>query len=182
MKYLPILLALGLLTPPALSTAHDGCEEASILNNVDIDADSGYVLISKKDNGDDVVMISGDYTLTINDVTVRTSKKQKRILRDYYDLAQAIEQQGKLMGARGAELGGMAEGIALTALLQLAESFTGVQYIEEDTASDTQQEVEEISADLEEMGAELKDLIKELEATHLKLKAKIRAIRDLDWF
>jgi hypothetical protein len=181
MKLFTVMLASCLLGFAPASAAHEDEEGSSILDNVSIDVVDDQVVITDRNNDGNFIIISADYELTIRDDPVSTGRKQKKTLEEYYCLALEIDRLGLIIADKAAELGSMAEGIALYALLQLAESFTGRDYTEGDDAFDHEQVVGELEEGMESVAEEFGELIEQLEAAHERLKVRIPALHELDW-
>lgn len=181
MKSLPIIPALFLSGFVAFTFALDHDEGSSVLDNVNIDVVGDQVVITDRDNEENFITISAEYELAIHDEPVKTSKKQQKILEEYYSLALDIDRLGKIIAEKGAELGSMAEGIALYALLKLAESFTGSDYIEGDEEFQHELEIDSLGDDINLVAEEFRELLENLEALHERMTSKISQLRALDW-
>lgn len=179
MKSFPILLISCILGFSSHIVAHEG---STILDSVSINVEDNQVVLTDRNNAENFITISTSYELTIRDNPVKTNKKQKKLLEEYYLIVLDIDRTGEQLAEKAKELGSKANRIALYALLQLAESFTDRDYIEGDDDIHLDNIDGELGDDLKILGEDLEKLIKKLEATHKNLKTKISPLDDLDWF
>lgn len=142
------------------------------------------VFITHRHCDDDVVEITSDGILYVNERIVRTDDDQQERIREYYQLAEAVFHDAIRIGAEGAHVGlhGAKLGIQATAgvfRLLLPD------YDSEDFERDMEREkskLETKAKELEEKADQIERDVDCLESLHQELKKSIPELEGLDWF
>ena len=133
---------------------------------------------------DQVVTISKQGELFINEEKIRTSRKEKKMLIEYHELANAsfesaekIADEGIKIGMKGAELGIKA---ATGVFKILLPGYTSKDF--ERDMEKAAEKVEERANKLEEKADKLEVMMDHLEDLHAELRENITELHELDWF
>ncbi|RQW03943.1 hypothetical protein EH222_11860 [candidate division KSB1 bacterium] len=130
------------------------------------------------------VTISPEGDLFIDDDKIRTSKKEKELLVEYYELANAafesaekLGEEGVKIGVRGAELGIKA---ATGVFKILLPGYTTKDFEKE--MEEAAEKVEKKAEKLEIKADKLEKMLDHLEDIHDELRDSIEELDDLGWF
>lgn len=154
------------------------------LDHVDVDFDNDDLVLQDQEGDYNTVKITREYELYINEEYIRTNKKQKKILREYYRHFAKIVHEAEKIGIEGAKLGvkGAAIGIeAATGVLEVIFTDYDAEELEK-RLEEKAERLETKAEKLEDKAHYLEDLADELEDIHFKLKDSIDELRHLDWF
>lgn len=181
---LPLLFLL-VAASGAKNTYHSSCTGVIVGDrDFNLKIDDGTVII-KQDNGrdEDVVEITEDYELFINDREVRLTPEQRRYVKDFHGQVFDIIDEGKALGLEGAKLGLGGVEVAFTALAGVVKMI-GPDYDEDDLEREVEAKadileakadileeradaIEDMADDLEDIFYDMEDAIPELEKLHL---------------
>ncbi len=184
LSLLALVLALSMILT-AGADAHRVCrhDDDWTFNHKSIGFEDGTLVIEHEDE-DWVVEIAGDYKLYVNGERVKTSRKQKKLLRSYYrdyedieELAEEIGEEGARIGLAGAKLGASAVACAVKLLLEDYDSDDMEDEIEIRT-----EDLEKMAHKLEKKADKIEDMADDLERTHKKLRRSIPELGDLEDF
>jgi len=152
-------------------------------NNFEIDIDDGTVIIISHRHGSDVVEITEDYELYINDRHIKTNSDQKQLLGEFHSKTLVMVEEAKEIGLEGAEIGIKGAKIGMKAIGGVFKLFLS-EYDAEDLEEELEWEAEQLEAEaekLEEQAEELEDLAEDLEDLADELVLNIPELDDLDW-
>jgi hypothetical protein len=174
----PIVLALAVAGPVWAGNIHIDHDGLSL------DFEGDTLVVEGGGRHGDTVEISADFELTVNGREVDTDRKDRRLLKAYYEQAEEIEEVAMQLGMEGARIGikGAAIGIgALGKVLRLLSS----DYDTEDLEAEIEAEAEAIELEaegIEEAAEVLEDWVDDLEDIGDELQDRIPELDDLDWF
>jgi hypothetical protein len=192
MKLSLFVLLTALLAFSSLSAAHDwkdDCDrddhESGLYSDCDVDWDEedGTLTLTSEEDEDETVVITKEYKLIVNGEEVKTSRKQKGLVRDYYKGIRKLHRLAAEIGAEGAELGAKGGKIAELALKNICK-LLGDEKDQEEYESVIEREAEKLEAEaekLEEKAEVLEEIAEKLEGLHYEMKDSIPELRDLDW-
>jgi len=154
------------------------------LDHIDIDIENGTLIITNKNNKNDVVEITEDYDLYVNGKYISTDYRQNVLLKDYYnqfmdiiDYAKELGREGAKVGVEGAKIGLKAAAGILKVIFTKYEAEEFEEYIEEEA-----EELEDRAEALREKAEEIEEMAEDFEDLHQELKEDIPELRRLDWF
>jgi len=141
-------------------------------------------IIIENEEFDELVTISQEGELFIDEEKIRTSRKEKELLVEYHELATAafesaekIAEEGVKIGMKGAELGIKAATGVFKILLP--------GYTSEDFEQDMEKAAEKVEKKAERLEAKadkLEKMMDHLEDIHDELRDRIDELEDLGWF
>jgi len=181
-----IVLALALsMIFTAGADAHRVCrhDDDWTFNHKSIGFEYGTLVI-EHEHEDWIVEITEDYKLYVNGERVKTSRKQKKLLRSYYrdyedieELAEDIAKEGMRIGLVGAELGVSAVVCMAKLLLEDYDS----DDMEDEIRIKTEN-LEKMAHKLDKTADKIEDMADDLEKKHNKLRRSITELGDLEDF
>lgn len=141
------------------------------------------IIVENEDYAQEVV-ISPKGELFIDGKEIRTSRKERELLKEYNELAslaferaEGLAEDGVKIGLKGAALGLKAATGVFKILLP--------GYTADDYERDVEKEAEKIekkAEKLESKAEELEVMMDHLEDIHVELRDRIDALNDLKWF
>jgi len=160
-------------------TLDDGC----LMNNFDLDIDDGTIIINSHGRYSDVVEITDEYELYINDRHIKTDAEQKALLGEFHSKTMDLIEEAKVIGLEGAEIGLKGAKLGMHAVggvfrLLLPDFDT------DDLEDELEREAEKLEAQAEELeiqAEELEDIAEDLEDLADELVQKIPELDELDW-
>jgi hypothetical protein len=150
------------------------------------DLDDGTIIISHEYyKGDfDVVEITDDYKLIINDEEVELTPDQRELVKEFHvksmevvDMAKQLGWKGAKIGVEGAKLG--VKAVACLFKLMLSEYDTDDYEAEMEREADAIEEQAEL---LEEEAEEIEWMVDDLRELAYDMRDKIPAVDNLGWF
>lgn len=154
------------------------------LNNVDIDIDDESVTITQLKGKKEVVEITSENKLYINDQLIKTTPGQEALLEDFrWQMIDLTNEAGRLglegarIGVEGAKIGIHATGGLFKALL--------TDYTCEELERDIERkaaQIEKKAEKLEKRAEKLEQLAEDIESTHEEMIDEIPELADLRWF
>ena len=113
MKYLTIfLLALLMIAPAAFARnrhihySYD--HHSNFLDGVDLDIQRSTIVLTNDEYDDDIVEITRDYELYVNDQRVDLDPKEAELVQEFYDRTFELVDSAKEVGLEGADRQGLA--------------------------------------------------------------------------
>jgi hypothetical protein len=156
----------------------------SCLEHVDMDLDGNSLIITCEEDENCYVRITEEYRIFVNDEEIEVSKRNKKLVKTYYENAVSLIKNAERLGYEGAKIGIHGASLGLKAVAGVAEAmFT--EYELKDLEKDLEKQAKEIEKEAEklEVKAELlEEIAVELEELHYELKEKIPDLNELDWF
>ncbi|MBN1894512.1 hypothetical protein JW906_08450 [bacterium] len=152
--------------------------------NIEVYLRNGTVYILDGDFEQNQVKITRDNRLYVNDVSVATDSTGRRLTRAYYDLAAQIMKETKKIGIEGAKMGLRGAGIGAKAVVGVIRMLLP-NYNSQDFERDMDEAAAKLEARakiLEEKGGLIDEKIERLKDMHPKMKKRIPALKDLEWF
>ena len=166
----------------AETTKHD---DYAFLDRIRINIEDDVLILSDRYDDNETVEITPSYQLYVNGEKVDLTRRQRKLIAQYYhkyfellDYAVEIGREGAKIGKIGAEIGikaaaGIIKAIFLTEFK--------LEDLEDDVEWDTDN-LEELIEHLEEKAHEIEELAEEFDELHSELRYKIDALNDLGWF
>lgn len=149
-----------------------------------ISVDHGDVLIYDKNNEDDLVEITEDNKLYVQDKLIRTNPDQQALTQEYRERMIHIKREVDKIAYEGAKIGLDGAKIGLKAVVGVFRLILP-DYDSEDLKRDMNEESSKIEAKakiLEARANVVDSSVVELEKLHYKLRDKIPELKKLDWF
>ncbi len=182
MRQLIFVLFIGLFLAAPLSACDDGIHFNFGDGHPKIEvSDSVYVyfhhsdLFIESEKDDKEIIISNDYRLYIDNELIKTNKKEKQLVQEYYELAdytfdQVIEicDEAGEIGIEGAALGAKAVARVFKLILPGFDSDDLEREIEDES-----KEIEKKAKKLEEKGGKLESVVEHLKECHEQLFKEI---------
>lgn len=141
-------------------------------------------IIIEHEDFDEEVVISSKGELFIDGDKIRTSRKERDLLKEYHELATAtlneaedLAEAGVKIGLKGTELGIKAAAGVFKILLP--------NYTAEDYEKDVEaaaEKVEEKAEKLEKKADAMEEMVKHIEDIHKELRHRVDELDDLGWF
>ncbi|MCU0639898.1 MAG: YggN family protein [Candidatus Krumholzibacteria bacterium] len=190
MKRTAVILAIFLMSAfaaanaaPAIKMEGDCGRNVFRGEDISIEFEDDSIILECSDN-DDVVEITGDYELYINDDQVKLDVDQRELVGIYYESLDEIIETAKELGIEGARIGAKGAELGLKAV---AGAFKVIldDYDSDDLERDMERQARRIEAQaekLERKGEKLEDMADRFEKTHKKMRRQIRELNDLGWF
>ena len=132
----------------------------------------------------ETVEITADLELYVDGKEIQTDRKDRKLLKAYYDKAGDIEEVAVKLGAEGARLGvkGAALGIqALGKVLHLLSDDYDTEDLEAEIEAETEQ-IEVEAEGIEEAAEILEEWVEDLGEIADELQERIPELEELDWF
>jgi len=152
--------------------------------NVKVYLRNGTVYILDGDFDENRLKITRDNRLYVDDTYVTTDTVGQRLTHEYHDLVFQIMRDTKKIGIEGAKMGLRGAGIGAKAVVGVMRMLLP-NYDSHDFERDMDAAAAKLEArakGLEEKGALIDEKIERLKETHLKMKNRIPALKDLEWF
>lgn len=157
---------------------YDGRDKLSI----DIE-DDNVIVEYKSYDFHDVIEITDDYKLIVNDKRVKLDKDQQVLVKHFYKLVKKLKKHTYSLGWEGAKIGveGAKLGIkAIGRVIKLLSPNYDSDDLEREMEFDAQ--VIEARADkLEEKAERIEDLLEELDELAYQMKKEIPELDKLEW-
>ncbi len=150
---------------------------------IDLEND-GSISISHDDHDDDLIQITDDYELFINDDEVSVDRKQRKLLRNYHTKARILCLAADEIGKEGARIGMQGAKLGAVALVRLVKML-GSDYDSDDFEADMEEDaedIEELAEELEERAEELEDLADDMDDIAEQLCDEVPELAALRWF
>ena len=144
----------------------------------------GSVFIVDRNHDEDVVEITNDHRLIVNDRVVQTSDEQQELVDTFHDLAAEIYSDAMKIGFEGARVGLEGAELGLKAVMKVC-MLVLPGYSSEDLERDMETEKAKVEAKAKKLESHAKRIearVDELETLQFKLKEAIPELEDLDWF
>jgi len=144
----------------------------------------GDLLIIHDSWRDDVVKITEDGGLYINDEHIITTANQTELLKKYYDKTMDLTKQAKKLGTKSAVIGITSAKIGLKAAANaLSMAFSDADCEELEDEIDAESDRIEAEADkIEDDADRISDIADELDDMADQLKVEIHELDELSWF
>ena len=152
-------------------------------DNMEIELDDGTVIITRHSFHSDVIEITEDYELYINDRHIETNEKQKDLLGKFYTQSVILVEEAEEVGLKGAKIGAKGARLGVKAVggvLRLLSTEYDVEDLEEEMELQAEELEKEADA-LEEQAEELEDIADELEELADEMVQNIPELEELDW-
>jgi len=152
-------------------------------DNMEIEIDDGTIIITRHSYHSDVIEITEDYELYINDRHIKTNKEQKELLGKFHTKSVILVEEAEEIGYKGAKIGvkGAKLGIkAIGGVFRLLSSEYEADDLEEEMDIEAEKLEKEADA-LEEQADELEDIADELEDLADEMVQNIPELEELDW-
>ena len=161
-----------------------GC--ITCLDDARVSFDHGTIVITSNKNryNRDIVEITDDYELYVNDRYVETNRQQQELVEEYYDLMMDMVWDAKRIGWEGAKMGIEGAKVGLKAVVNVIR-LIDPDYDTDDLEEELEEEAEKLEEQaelLEEEAEELEEIAEDLEDIHRKLRRRIPELRALKWF
>lgn len=188
MRTILLVFCLCLMATPALAHSHhhwrhDDSHHDCYWDDVSIDSEGGSTIITH--NGyDDVVEITGDYELYVNDRHVKTDRTERRLLEEFCTGLEDIEDVAEAIGYEGAAVGIEGAKLAIKALAKVVK-LLDADYDSDDLEREMEEEAEQIEHQaerLEKVAEYLEESVEELEDLADELSDRIPELDRLEWF
>lgn len=153
-------------------------------DNIKVYLRNGSVYILDGDFDENQVRITRDNRLYVDDVYVSTDSSGQRLTHTYHELVIQIMRDTKKIGIEGAKMGLRGAGIGAKAVVGVMRMLLP-NYDSKDFERDMDAaaaKLEDRAKVLEQKGALIDDKIECLKETHLRMKKRIPALKDLEWF
>jgi hypothetical protein len=154
----------------------------STLDDINIEFDDKTLVMTSED-GDDVVEITEDYKLYINDKLIKTDQSQEALLKEFYEQTVDLTECAVAIGAEGAKVGLAGAKVGLHAVNGVLKVlFT--DYDSDDLERDIEREAAKVEAKaklLEDKAEKIEDMADDLEDIYDEMEESIPELRDLDW-
>jgi len=177
-----LLLALISIAPAQAERCR---EDVNALEDIDIDIVHECIVVTDQQNdAGDIIRITPDCTLYVNGERVRTSRRQTKLLHQYYCTACELHHQSYLLGKKAGEVGRRGGRLGMQAVRHLDEFLDRDCSVAELTRNIEREsaELSEESQKIAEWGREIDSLVSNLEDVHIQLRDKIPALEKLYWF
>lgn len=189
-KVLFLMLAAMLLFASAgqagdrISYSHDFDGQVWECDDFDIDVDDGVVIIKDYDRHRNVLEITPDYELYLNDEHIVIDAEQKQLVEEFYLLFFETIEYGKEIGREGAKIGVKGAKLGVKAIGRVFKMiFTGYEADDLEREMEFEAELlEDEAEEIEEMAEEIEDMVDELEDIAFEMQREIPELRKLDWF
>ena len=150
------------------------------------DIDDGTIIITHEYfRGEiDVVEITDDYQLIINDEAVELTPDQKEMVKEFHVRSMEVVDMAKQLGWKGAKIGVEGAKLGLRAVACLFKLMLP-DYDTDDYEEEIEREAESIEDQaelLEEDAEEIESMIDDLRELAYDMRDKIPAVDDLGWF
>jgi glutamate-1-semialdehyde aminotransferase len=187
---LPVLALLALMVSPVSADGHqDGSFYVMGLNKwhmdgVQYEIEDGSIFIAHHGHHHDMVEITDNGQLYINDEFVKLNRKQQRLVTTYYDLTMDIVSQAKNLGHEGERIGIEGAKLGLKAVGGVFKMmFTS--YDSDDLDQDMEWEAEKLERKaerVEEKAEDIEELAEDLERIAEEMNETISELSELGWF
>ncbi|MBN1560158.1 hypothetical protein JW998_07895 [candidate division KSB1 bacterium] len=141
-------------------------------------------IVIEDEQCDHKVTISGDGELFIDEDQIRTSRKEKELLVEYHELANAAFASAEKLGEQGVKIGIQGAGLGIKAATGvfkiLLPGYTTKDFEKE--MEKAAEKVEKKAEKLEARADELEKMLDHLEDIHDELRDRIDELDDLGWF
>jgi hypothetical protein len=191
MKKFALILLVLLFTFSVLYAAggrnHRHCVDVGRENHFEhtsLEFDDATLILIHNGHRRSRVEITEDYELYVNNRFVETDKKQRKLLKEYYNHALLVVGYAEEIGLEGAEIGIKGAKIGLMAVGGIF-SLLREDYDLDDLERELEIEAEKLEAraeELEEQAEELEDIAEELEDISDELADEIPELAELNWF
>ncbi|MFH1845655.1 MAG: hypothetical protein ABIF77_20920 [bacterium] len=151
--------------------------------DVSIDIEDGTLSIEHDDRGD-LVEVTEDYDLYVNDKHIRTDRQETALLEDFYKTNLKLQVLAMHLGRDGVEIGAEGVKLAATALTRLVKLLSP-DYDADDLEAEMEREAEKLEAKaekLEEKGEVLEEMADRIEELAEELAERIPELDELGWF
>ncbi len=184
---LAAIFAAVLFVPASLpAEVHMRCDDDDNLfrsDDVSVEFEDASVIFTDKQS-DETAEITERAELVVNGRSVRLSRGERALVKDYYATLDAIVEDAKSIGLQGAKVGARGAALGLKAavgvLLLLSPSYDGND-LEQDLEED-QQKLERTASKLEKRAERLEKRADKLERLHQDLRDNIHELDELGWF
>jgi len=191
MRRIIIVLVLALFTFSLASAAPPKRDKDSKSHwyhhgddNISMDFEDGTLIITNRGRDKETVEITEDYRLFVNGREVKTDKKQRELLREYYRSMEQLVESAAVIGIEGAKIGvkGAEIGVAAIAGLfcLLSEDYDTDDYERDMERKSAKLEIK--AEKLEKEAEKLEENVEELEELADELSDEIPELRRLEWF
>lgn len=168
-----ILIVMG-----SLCLGHD--DGYDLFERVDLDWDHGDVMISANNHHSEIITITRDNQLLIDDKPVQVDESTVGLLIDYRLHMRHIRRQARSIGVAGIRIGAAATGIAVTAVLSALESVFSDS--DEENFHEPDGKIEDLTDEIEEKTDDLEETADKLKTIHRRLRYTVPELEDLGWF
>ena len=190
MKNVIILLFLGILViaPATFARNHHVYYSSShhhndFLDGVDLDIDHHSIVLTNEEYDDNVIEITRDYELYINDDRIDLDPKQEELVHAFYDQTFELIDTAKAIGLEGARIGMAGAKVGINALVGLVKLLSP-NYDTDDLEADIDRQAAKIEARADELEAraeQVEDMADDVEKSFDRMMDDIPALRDLGW-
>lgn len=137
-------------------------------DNMDLDIEDGTVIMRYNHDNYRQVEITSDYELYVEGKHIKTSDKEKVLLKEFHDKMYDLIEEAQVIGMKGAKIGVKGAKVGLNALVGVIRLISP-DYDSEDLERDMEEETEKLEKEaevLEEQAEELEETAAELEELH----------------
>jgi hypothetical protein len=152
------------------------------LEYIDLDYDDGTFILTHR-YADDVVEITEEYELYINDRRIDLNSRQEKLVAEYYHGLEDLTDYAAHIGIEGAKIGieGAALGIkAIGSLFKLLSSDYDTDDLEREMERESAK-IEYKAEKLEHHAEKIELIADDIEDIFAEMEDEIDEIRDLDW-
>jgi len=152
-------------------------------DNISIDYDDDTIIFECYDE-DGMVEITEDYKLFIDGDEIDLDRKERKLVKKYYENFKDMIELAKEIGIKGAKVGAKGAKLGLYATARVVKLLSE-DYDADDMERDIERKAKRIEREaekLEELSDELEDIADDFENAHRKLRRNIDKLDDLGWF
>jgi len=182
------LAAILMIAPAVFARDHhvhysSSDHHSDFLDGVDLDIRHHTIILTNDEYDNDVVEITRDYELYINDDRIDLDAKQDKLVHAFYDLTFEMMDSAKAIGLEGARVGMAGAKVGLNAVLGLVKLLSP-NYDTDDLEADIDREASKIEAraeELEDRADQIEDMAYDVEDSFDRMMDGIPALRELRW-